>query len=297
MSLLIKYRPPMLGEFVGASARKLASKLLKRRLAQLKEIRVAGSTMIIGKPLLIAVIGDFGCGKTTLTRLIGKGHFCSMADDYGPCGLCAVCMGFEEQFDYGKGCFETSRLGSRTPTTKSNDVYSFRVQDLANTDIDQLRELISVIGPSSKFNLPTFCRQFPEVVILDEAHRADKQTKQQALLDALCHGLFSSVILCVARANLHMMDEAFMQRFTPIYLDKPEFGELVAFAEGVAEKEDVRFAHKSVVEELVEGANSVPRNVLRLLDMATLEDSAITSAWVEVMRLQIQPPPSAGADQ
>lgn len=294
MSLLIKYRPPTLGEFVGASARKVASNLLKRRLAQLKEIRVAGSTMTIGQPLLVAVIGDFGCGKTTLTRLMGKGHLCSMAEDSGPCGPCVVCRSFEEQFDYGKGRFETSGLGSRTPTTKQNDIYSFRVQDLANTDIDQLRDLISVIGPSSRFDLPTFCRQFPEVVILDEAHRADKQTKQQALLDALCHGLFSSVILCVARANLHMMDEALMQRFTPIYLDKPEFGELVAFAEDVAEKESVRFANKSVVEELVEGADSVPRNVLRLLDLATLEDAAITSAWVEAMSLQIKPPAKTG---
>jgi DNA polymerase III gamma/tau subunit len=295
MSLLIKYRPTTLEEFVGARARAEAYALLNRRLKRPIEVKSGNHCKTIATPMLVAVIEDFGCGKSVMARLLSKGHFCSMGATGGPCGTCAACISFEEQYDRGQGWLITSATASRTPTTQEPGVYSFRTVDCTNTNIDQLRALLSAIGPSGYFQ-GGFIQKAPEVIVLDEVQRIDTG-RQQSFLVPFQAPLFASVVLCIARANYHKLDEALKQRFHLFYLGKPEFGELVAFTKAIAKKEAIFFANESAVEDLVEAARLVPRLVLRFLDMATLEDKAITSAWVEEMRLRIQPHKEQEDDQ
>lgn len=55
-----------------------------------------------GRPQTILLMGNSGCGKTTLARIIAKEYLCENRDDVeGSCGECPTCLSMDEYIGYG----------------------------------------------------------------------------------------------------------------------------------------------------------------------------------------------------
>lgn len=291
MSLPEKYRPKTFSQLVGAETRREALGLVHDRLSSVRF--EAGCVSWDRRP--IAIVGPKGTGKTNgVARLLMKSHFCTQGPDGGPCGTCETCLHFDARFDHGDGYFSVPKAPSRTPTTQLDDSYYFKVYDFANITAEKIDYIVKEVAPAQSEHAAFFAKH-PEVVLIDEAHRADKP-KQDSVLTALDGKLHSTVILCVATSNLHKLDVGLWRRPYSLHIVPPEFGEMVAFAEDIAEKESIAISEKSALVELAEGAGGIPNNVLLMLDMARVQNSALTSAWVRRMLPRLPPPDSATAE-
>ena len=277
MGFLQKYSPRTFNELVGKKARGIILNQLAGRLSSQIEVLNGNIKEKQCDPLRLLLVGPQGSGKTTGARLAAKSHFCSAGRDGGPCGVCATCLKFEEVFDFNYGSFNIPEFPSCTPTTNSPGSYYFKVYDFANINAEEIRSLLDEIGVPKG---PRFFSSHPEVVVIDEAHRADKP-QQNMLLTALDGTtMFSSVICCVAKDSLHKLDPGFWRRFLQVDFE-PEIGEVLTFAKDVALKESIQVATESAIVELVAGVKLIPGFVLNALEMAKSEKETITSDWVK----------------
>ena len=247
MNLRKKYQPSKLSELIGRKARAEAVSLLKRDRFE---------------ALLIA---EYGHGKTTLARLMTKARFCTGAaveTEARPCGVCKGCLFVEERWGIGEGPIG---MAGGALTDEWFQVLDFT--KVTPNDIKFIRRIAFEYGV------------FPRVYIFDELHRATKPT-QDLLLKPL-EDFPGSVIACVAKANLHKVDAALVERFYPLDLGKPDVEELVPWVRDIAEKEGIKIADASAPEELVEGVRCAPRNILTGLELVLVaENSVLSSASV-----------------
>lgn len=273
MSLLVKYRPTALADFVGAEVRDRVRKLMRMHH---QAVLTGDDTW---RCLRILITGNKGAGKTNLNRLMVKSHLCATGDDGCCCGVCQTCLAFEAQVDLGGGEFQTPMIPSRAPATREPDLYRFKVYDFTRTSAEQIEAIIREISPARAFQ-PLFIERHLLAVTIDELHRADPRLREK-LLTTLHGKLASSVILCLASDYLDGIDPALRRRLHRVDVGRPELGELLAFAERVVEKESIRVGSKAALEDLVDGADLIPGYVLSMLEHALLNHEVVTSAWVE----------------
>lgn len=273
MSLLVKYRPPTVAEFVGAEVRDRVRKLMRRHH---QAVSAGDDTW---RRLRILITGNKGTGKTNLNRLMVKSHLCAAGDDGCCCGTCQTCLAFEGQFDSGGGEFQTPMIPSRAPATQEPDLYRFKLYDFTRTSAEQIEGIIREIAPARAFQ-PLFIERHLLAVTIDEVHRADPRLREK-LLTTLHGKLASSVILCLASDYLDGIDPALRRRLHRIDIGRPEIGELRTFVEQVVEKESIRIGSKAALEDLVDGVDLIPSYALSMLECALLDDAVITPGWVE----------------
>lgn len=243
-----KYRPKTLREFVGRQAVTTARKLLQHR------------------PGKIALVEDFGRGKTSMARLMAKAHFCVSPEDYGPCGCCHNCLGFEDRWDAGEGMFALP---------ESEEMGWFQVYDFTDVQVDQIKRVRRMISPFSQ-QPDLIWKSHPEVLVFDEAHRA-AVPNQELLLKPLETEVLSSLLFCMARDNLSRVIKPLTQRLYPFELGQPETEELLPWVQRIIEGEGMPRADTSAMVELIEGCRQVPRDILR-----GLEEVAMTNAMMNV---------------
>lgn len=273
MSLLVKYRPPTLADFVGAEVRERVRMLMRKHH---QAVLVGDDTW---RCLRVLITGNKGTGKTNLTRLVVKSHLCAAGDDGCCCGKCPACLWFEGQFDSGGGEFQTPVIPSSAPATKEPDLYRFKLYDFTRTSAEQVEGLIREISPAPAFQ-PLFIERRMLAVTVDELHRADPRLREK-LLTTLHGKLTSSVILCLASDYLDGLDAAFRRRVSRIDIGRPEIGELRVYIEQIAEMESIRIGSKAALEDLVDGVDLIPSYALSMLECALLDDAVVTPAWVE----------------
>jgi DNA polymerase III delta prime subunit len=181
MGFLQKYSPQTFTGLVGKKARGIILAQLTGRLSSQIEVLNGNIREKRPDPLRLLLVGHQGSGKSTGARLAAKAHFCSSGDGGGPCGHCPTCVKFEDTFDFNYGSFNVPELTSRTPTTIAHGTYYFKTYDFANINAEEIRLLLNEITAPKG---PRFFSAHPEVVVIDEAHRADKP-QQNMLLTAL----------------------------------------------------------------------------------------------------------------
>jgi len=282
MSLLLRWRPKTFRDYLGGGVAVKALNLIQLRLASRKDSAGDGAW----DHLRLLIVGKKGCGKTNLARLIAKSHFCTEGSDGGPCGVCETCLSFDVSFDRGGADIQTPNIPSRTPTTRLDDVYRYKLYDFADIGDGGIRMLKNEISqaPGAAF----FRRQY-EVIVVDECHRADKD--QQDMLLVPLHGkLISSVILCIASDHLAKFDDGLSRRLTRIDVGVPEHGELMAYSQMVAGTENIPIESSAALEDLVEGVEYIPGYVLSMLEEALIERVTITPDWVRRTLPLILPP-------
>ena len=297
MSLTLKYRPKVFGGFVGAAARQNLLRLLKFRLSRPTiDVTVDDYTQRIWEPLIIGLIAPKGGGKSTGMRLIGKGLFCTQGADGGPCGICETCASFDMQHETGWGIFDIpDKFPSRTPSTAAPDRYFFESYDFAANNKDAIRRIHQIITPNRCLSNP-LTKAYPEVVLIDEAHRAQRPN-QELLLTGLHGRVCSSVIFCIAEENLHKIDPALQRRMDKIFIALPEIGELVEYVRYVADQERIKIDGNLAAADLVQGVEFVTANALRMLDQALKFEATVTSDWVAKTLPIVLPPDTKGENE
>lgn len=273
MGLLEKYSPRTFAEYVGERVRRKVLRKIKWRLAT--QIDVLGNADFIKRhdPMKILLVGAPGSGKTSCARLLGKAHFCTEGKDGGPCGVCETCVKFEGR--YGRNDVYFNVPPSRTPSTKHLTDCYFRVFDFANITAAGVKLLLEEIG-QPKDGL--FFRSHPEVVVVDEAHRASLDMLSQ-LLTTLHGTLFSSVIFCATKKGRDKMDPGFVRRFDEVNITA-EIGEVLSLAKTIVVKESIPTATESALVKLVSGLRCNPGFVIKALAEAQDDDVSIDNEWV-----------------
>lgn len=272
MGALQKYSPPTFSDYIGERVKKIALRKVKRRLATQEEILVNSSLEKQYEPMRVLLKGIQGCGKTSCARLLAKAHFCTEGKDGGPCGVCETCRRFEAWYDRNR--IDFTLPPSRTPSTAHHDSCYLLVFDFTNLSAGTVPRLLQEIAQPKE---GMFFRSHPEVVIIDEIHRAPLEV-QNKLLTTLGGNLFSSVIVCATKKGRERMDLGLLRRFDEIAVTS-EIGEVLSFAKNFTFKESIPIAEESALVKLVSGMKCNPGFVIKALVEAQDAEEKVTEEW------------------
>lgn len=242
-----KYRPTELNEYMG-------TEIVNRVRARFKE---DGS---IAHGILIA--GSYGCGKTTIGRLIAKELQClNKGEDGESCGTCAMC-----------NMIKSTCIG------KGEDVSGVQVLDIATESGKASME--AILNEASYPPLPPIKYK---VVILDEVHMAT-DAAQNCLLNKLeeppSHLIF---ILCTTKPE-GLLNTIKSRCGMQLCITPPDIKDLVARMSYIAKSE-----HYNVQEEaltlIAKHTKCIPRDALNLLEDIALSNHRSISVNYVLNRL------------
>lgn len=204
-------------------------------------------------PLQVAISLPYGMGKTTWAYLFVKFIFCNAAAAVRPCGICAECLWVDRNWGVGDG----------SVWVPGGELHSdwFRVVDFTKATPNQIKDLRDHID---YFNI------MPKALVLDEFHSAVAPT-QRLFLKLLEQDLTGSMIFCFAADNIESVIEPLRQRLHPFMPEKPTTNELIAYTKRIAAAEAIEIGSDAVVEQLVNAAYGVPRNILGGLELAFVD--------------------------
>lgn len=194
-------RPTRFSEFVGnARAKRLVKGLLSSSI----------------RPGLV-ITGPYGCGKTSLARLVARAIVCERPEAGEPCGLCASCY--------------------YTPRGTTSWGRGISVRNCADYSDAQLKtDLMD----------SHYASAVPHVLILDEFHRAKTKLSDQLLTWVEDDSANLVVLLLTPFANL--VDPPLVQRLTSIQLSCPTMEEAVNFLLRARDRMGYSVSDSDVVE-------------------------------------------------
>lgn len=240
-------------------------------IAFARKYRPKKLTDIIGQPVVVQAFtnafkhktlhhayifgGKFGCGKTTIARIIAASENCEKGISLEPCGVCDNCKEIFEGHSY--------------------DV--LEMDAASNRGIDDIREIRKNI-----YNSPIKCRT--KYIIIDEAHALTGQAAEAALKMIEEPPAFVRFILCTTAS--HDIVETIQSRCIMWRFNSVSWTELTKHLKNVAdiEKIDIDEASLKIAAKLSKGS---VRNSLQNLQ-TLVEFSGQDKITVEVARKGLQ---------
>jgi len=187
-------------------------------------------------------IGNAGCGKTTMARIIALGLNCETGITPNPCCECPTCKSIINQNSLSVMELDGARTGN----------------------VDTIKRVLSDL-PSAPFGMDR-CR----VLILDEAHRLSGAAE-----DALLKFLEDTpqhvyVILCTNQPL--KLQEVTRQRCKPIQFSRMDDGTIATMLEEVAQFEGMPYTAE-IIHMISEECEGTPRIALSYLQQVAAEGS------------------------
>jgi len=167
------------------------------------------------RPTAIIFQGPFGCGKTTLARLMARALLCEKKDEEEPCGKCISCKGMDED----------NNLAYTEVDAASQGLVD---------NIRQLKDLISYQVVGSKLRL----------LCLDESHMLSVAA-QNALLQTLEEGQ-DGVVFFFTTTEAHKMLPTLRSRCVELKLRTLTAAEIAERLKAVCVKEKIEFDEKAL---------------------------------------------------
>jgi len=203
-------------------------------------------------PQSILLSGHYGCGKTTIARLIAAALNCEYreAGSADPCGgsnpECVTCLGVLEG---------SAPLGAVT-----------EMDAASNRSIDSVREMIKSMGYQVAAKR--------KVYIIDEAHQLSKDAAT-ALLKTL-EDTPVGVTIIMATTEPNKVDGPLLSRLTHYSLRAMEDSELESVVKDAAARFEIELSDGDLTA-IIAGSNNSARNALNLLERYSQSDRRETS--------------------
>lgn len=207
-------------------------------------------------PLGILIEGPFGCCKTGMAWPIARICQCwyRKKGSLETCGKCPACLAF---------------LAGHPESTGE-----VQFLDCTRLSLDDHRRAYDMGHGSSHGTRP--------VLIFDELQRALPQARDMALCK-LEERKIRALIYTASFARGDVIDEAFRQRVLTIRVHPISTSGMVKLMERICVAEHLVVESQSVLIQLAEASNGVPRVGLNLLEMAAMRSSRITQEVVNVV--------------
>lgn len=216
--LSIKYRPKKLSEVIGQPV------VVKAFTNAFKYGTLHHAYILAGK---------FGCGKTTVARIVAAMENCVKGSKQDPCGECKNC---KEIF-----------------AGKSFDI--IEMDAASNRGVDDIRQLKKEIYQS-----PLECRT--KYIIIDEAHSLTREGAEAAL--KMIEEPPDKVRFILATTDPHKLKETIQSRCITWKFNKVGWAELYAHIKNIATKEGLQF-EDSALKICAKSSKGSVRNSLQNL--------------------------------
>jgi DNA polymerase III subunit gamma/tau len=187
-------------------------------------------------PKSLILLGDYGSGKTTLARLIGRAMSCSNGTDPEPCGTCAGCV---------------------DPTLRFMGLMGAVIDIPGNRfHLDTLKRFVEAdcyYPPPAAYNA--------HVALLDEAHRITLRD-QEAMLDLIEDTPHTHFIFCTTDED--KICTGIRERSHTLHLRLPTVSEAAVALRRIAQAEGMEISDATIAK-IIENRNQNPRGCLRFL--------------------------------
>lgn len=214
-------------------------------------------------PQTYLIHGVFGCGKTSIARILAKIYNCSEPTILGPCGKCPSCQSIDSFIETGEPVYEVKEVDA--------------TKDDSKNDMDNILE---------DCMYPTAFSQYI-ILIIDEAHMA-KEGAQQRLLKVLEEPP-SHLVIILCTTEKEKIKDTIQSRCTPQYhVTQPKSGEIVERLAYICEQEGVDYSKKAL-RLIVRASDNIVRTSLNKLEQIISEEGVVDLSAVEkVLNLESQ---------
>lgn len=187
-------------------------------------------------PKSIILLGDYGTGKTSLARVIGKATSCEKTDTHEPCNIC-----------YGCNYWDTICMSCTGSTA------IIQGNDFDRDSFKQIMYEVSHFMPKEPYNA--------YIIIIDEAHRLSLK-EQEIMLDKIEDSKHSHFIFCTTR--LDKISDGIRKRSHEFILPLPNIEEALSHLRKIANKEKIMIEDKELYS-LIRASQYTPRACLQAL--------------------------------
>ena len=241
--LLTQFRPQTLGEIVGQQriVKTLSNMVAKDRL-----------------PTALLFTGEYGSGKTTMARIIGKTLICERRiKQTEPCNVCDSCRSFIYGSSWSGIYFSASQKVSDESLT---------------TEIRAVRDANYLFGGRKSF------------LIIDDFDLLP--AKQQEFLRHKLDDCWPAGHLIAISPKAESVDKALLSRMCQFPLTTPLFADMVQWVEALTGQIGVTIKDNEVIGRLVAVGSSNFRSILKIMQTLYAEDSTWTVEMVDASAMQ-----------
>lgn len=178
--------------------------------------------------------GDYGTGKTSLARVIGKAASCKHIKSYEPCGQCYGCLHWDTLF---MSCTGAAAI--------------IRGNDFDAQHFNKIVYEVSTFPPPEPYNA--------HIIIIDEAHRIPAK-EQEMMLDRIEDSRRSHFIFCTT--HLDKINNGIKARSHSFALPLPTVKEAIDSMQKIAKQEKI-IASQTILHAIAIKNNCIPRNCLK----------------------------------
>lgn len=212
-------------------------------------------------PQAYLIHGVFGCGKTSIARILAKIYNCNNPTIHGPCGECPSCQSIDTFIETGEFNYEVREVDA--------------TKDDSKNDMDNILEECRYPSTLSDYT----------VLIIDEAHMA-KEGAQQRLLKVLEEPP-SHLVIILCTTEKEKIKDTIQSRCAPQYhVSQPKASEIVDRLAYICQREGVDFS-KGALRQIVRASDNIVRTSLNKLEQVISEAGFVdTEAVVRILNLE-----------
>ena len=241
--LLTQFRPQTLGEIVG-----------QQRIVKVLTNMVAKDRL----PTAMLFTGEYGSGKTTMARIIGKTLICERrVKQTEPCNVCDSCRSFIYGSSWSGVYFSASQKVSDESLT---------------TEIRAVRDANYLFGGRKSF------------LIIDDFDLLP--AKQQEFLRHKLDDQWPAGHLIAISPKAGSVDKALLSRMCQFPLTTPLFADMERWVKELTEKLGVTVKNDEVIGRLIVAGGSNFRSILKIMQTLYADDSPWTAESVQEAAMQ-----------